>query len=182
MNLKGYIQYILVVAATALATGCGDRTPTIEIERDRVAAMKENMINANRVVIQSESTQIEAYVQRRGWKPEPLKCGACYQLRNKGEGEAIEPDDTVAVTYRLESLDGTAIYRHQKDTLVVGRREVTVALDDMLEKMNYGGEAWLIAPSNTAYGVVGDGDRVQSRTVIVYDIQKIEKIKRHKNK
>jgi hypothetical protein len=86
MNLKGYIQYILVVAATALATGCGDRTPTIEIEGDRVAAVKENMINANRVVIQSESTQIEAYVQRRGWKPEPLKCGACYQLRNKGEG------------------------------------------------------------------------------------------------
>ena len=39
MNLKGYIQYILVVAATALATGCGDRTPTIEIEGDRVAAV-----------------------------------------------------------------------------------------------------------------------------------------------
>jgi hypothetical protein len=33
----------------------------------------------------------------------------------------------------------------------------------------------MIAPSNSAYGVVGDGDRVNSREVIVYDIQEIKK-------
>ena len=175
MNLKGYIQYILVVAATALATGCGDRTPTIEIEGDRVAAVKENMINANRVVIQSEATQIDAYIQRRGWKTTPLRCGARYLLLKKGEGASIQAEDTVVVTYRLEALDGTPIYRHQTDTLVVGHREVTPALDELLEELSYGSTCWMIAPSNSAYGVVGDGDRVASRTVIVYNIQEIKK-------
>jgi FKBP-type peptidyl-prolyl cis-trans isomerase len=165
----------LALAATALVAACGDRIPTIELESDKTAAVKENMINANKVVIQSEATQIDAYLQRRGWKPTPLRCGACYLLDKKGNGGNVQPDDTAVVTYRLEALDGTPIYRHQTDTLVVGRREVTVALDDVLEQLTYGSTAWLIAPSNTAYGVVGDGDRVASRTPIIYHIQEIKK-------
>ncbi len=166
-----------VVATSMWLASCGDRTPVIELESDKTAAVKENMINANRVVIQSEATQIEAYMQRRGWEMKTLRCGAQYLLQSRGDGERVEPDDTVVVTYRLEALDGSPIYRRQTDTLVVGRREVTVALDDLLEQMTYGSKAWLIAPSNSAYGVVGDGDRVGSRTVIVYDIQEIAKRK-----
>lgn len=174
MKGKVYIAGLLMAAALWMA-GCGDRTPTIELQGDKTASVKENMINANRVVIQSEATQIDAYRQRRGWETRTLRCGAEYLLRRKGEGGMVEPDDTVVVTYRLEALDGTPFYRHQTDTLVVGRREVTVAMDDLLEQVPYGSQAWLIAPSNTAYGVVGDGDRVGSRTVIVYDIQEIKR-------
>ena len=102
---------------------CGDRTPVIEFESDKTAAVKENMINANRVVIQSEATQIEAYMQRRGWEMKTLPCGAQYLLQSRGD------------------------------------------------------RATVIVPSEQAYGVVGDGDRVGSRTVIVYDIQEIAKRK-----
>lgn len=166
-----------MAATVACMAACGDRTPVIELESDKTAAVKENMINANRVVIQSEATQIEAYVQRRGWEMKTLRCGAQYLLQSRGDGARVEPDDTVVVSYRLEALDGSPIYRRQTDTLVVGRREVTVALDNLLEEVTYGSKAWLIAPSNSAYGVVGDGDRVGSRTVIVYDIQEIAKRK-----
>lgn len=169
-----YLHYIIWVCIATALTAC-DRTPTIELDTDKTAMVKENMINANRVVIQSEATQIDAYIQRRGWETTPLRCGARYLLREKGQGAAIQADDTVVVTYRLEALDGTPIYRHQTDTMVVGRREVTPALDDLLEELTYGSTCWMIAPSNSAYGVVGDGDRVASRTVIVYDIQAIKK-------
>ncbi len=172
--MKRFCYIIWIGLAAALASAC-DRTPTIELETDKTAAVKENMINANRVVIQSEATQIDAYIQRRGWKTTPLRCGARYLLLEKGEGASIQAEDTVVVTYRLEALDGTPIYRHQTDTLVVGHREVTPALDELLEELTYGSTCWMIAPSNSAYGVVGDGDRVASRTVIVYNIQEIKK-------
>ena len=165
---------------TFLMAGRGDRTPVIDVGADNSTRYKENMINANRVVIQSEATQIEGYLQRRGMETTALPCGALYHEYTHGNGGTIAPDDTVVVTYRLEALDGTPFYTRQTDTLTVGRRQVTVALDDLLLQVPYGSQAWLIAPSNAAYGVVGDGDRVPSRTVIVYNIVTINKF--HSNK
>ena len=167
--------YILPVLAL-LATACGDRTPVIELEPDNSTLVKENMINANRVVIQSEATQIESYLKRRGWDMKALPSGALYKEYTHGSGNAILAEEKVEVTYRLEALDGTAIYTNQIDTLQVGKRQVTPALDDLLQQLCYGSQAWMIAPSNAAYGVVGDGDRVGSRMVIVYNVINIKKI------
>lgn len=155
--------------------GCGDRTPIIETGNSNGNPLKENMINANKIVAQSETTQIESYLARHGWQGTPLPCGAWYEKTAHGNGEAIAPDDRVVVTYRLEALDGTPFYTRQIDTLTVGRREQTMALDEVLQHMEYHGKARIIAPSGAAYGVTGDGDRVGSRTVIVYHIEDIEK-------
>lgn len=171
---KAYL-YILLIT-TLLAASCADRTPVIELEEENSAMVKENMINANRVVIQSEATQIEAYMQRRGWAMQQLPSGAFFLETEKGAGSAIQPQETVEVTYRLEALDGTPIYTHQVDTLEVGKRQVTPALDELLQQLHYGSTAWLIAPSNSAYGVVGDGDRVQSRMVIIYNVYNIKRL------
>lgn len=170
--------FILVMCL--FVSSCHDRTPVIDLGPDNSTRYKENMINANRVVIQSEATQIEGYMKRRGLETKALPCGALYHEYAHGSGETINPDDTVVVTYRLEALDGTPFYTQQTDTLTVGRRQVTVALDDLLLQLPCGSKAWLIAPSNTAYGVAGDGDRVPSRTVIIYNIVSINKI--HSNK
>lgn len=174
MNIKHLT--ILPVILTILCVSCKDRTPIVDIEPEASTLVKENMINANRVVIQSESTQIEGYIQRRGWEVQQLNNGEYYWEYTKGKNGSINPEDKVIVTYRLEALDGTPIYTHQIDTLVVGHRDITMALDDLLPHLQYGSQAWLIAPSNSAYGVVGDGDRVTSRMVIIYNVTNIKKI------
>ena len=166
--------YFITVMCLLLSS-CHDRTPVIDLQPDNSTRYKENMINANRVVIQSEATQIEGYVQRRKMSTKTLPCGALYSEYAHGDGSPINPEDTVVVGYRLEALDGTPFYTRQTDTLVVGHREVTQALDDLLLQLNYGSKAWLIAPSNTAYGVAGDGDRVPSRTIVIYNIETINK-------
>lgn len=165
-----------ILLACLLSASCHDRPPVIDLQPDNSTRYKENMINANRVVIQSEATQIQGYVQRRNMDTKTLPCGARYHEYLHGNGGVINPEDTVVVTYRLEALDGTPFYTHQTDTLTVGRREITTALDDLLIQTTYGSKAWLIAPSNTAYGVAGDGDRIPSRTIIVYHIESINKI------
>jgi len=170
------IFHIILFSTLLLMVSCGDRTPVIELQPENSELVKENMINANRVVIQSEATQIESYIQRRGWQVQQLPSGAFFYLYTKGDGPAILTNDKVQVTYRLEGLDGTPIYTNQVDTLVVGHRDVTVALDDLLQQLHYGSQAYLIAPSNSAYGVVGDGDRVPSRTVIIYNVNNITKL------
>lgn len=155
---------------------CGDRTPIIEVDSQKGDPLKENMINANKIVAQSESTQINAYIERHGWNATPLPCGAFYEKTADGNGMPILADDQVAVTYRLEALDGTPFYTRQVDTLQVGRRQQTLALDEVLQKLDYNAQARIIAPSSSAYGVVGDGDRVGNRNVIIYKIITITKI------
>ena len=168
-SLLVFSFYFLILFAS-----CGDRTPIIEVDR-KDDPLKENMINANRIVAQSETTQIKAYLERHGWKASPLPCGAYIEITTPGNGTAIAPDDRVVVNYRLETLDGTPIYTRQTDTLTVGRREQTHALDEALQRMEYHSKARIVAPSGAAYGVTGDGDRVGSRTVIVYKIEDINK-------
>lgn len=175
MNPHRHI-FLLLSLATLLCAGCGDNVPIIEVE-EQGNSYKENMINANRVVIQSESTQIDSYLQRHQWTMQELPCGARCLITHPGSGAQVKNDDTVAVTYRLEALDETPFYTKQIDTLVVGRRQVTQALDDLLPLMRQGNtDAVLIAPSNCAYGVVGDGDRVPSRSVIIYKIKNIKSL------
>lgn len=174
--MRKLLNILSLTLTAALAASCGDRTPVVELQPEQSERVKENMINANRVVIQSEATQIESYVQRRGWSVRQLPSGACYYLYEQGGGDPILPNERVRVAYRLEGLDGTPFYTHQVDTLTVGRREVTAALDDLLQQLRYGSKAFLIAPSNSAYGVVGDGDRVPSRTVIIYNVTDVAKL------
>ena len=171
-----HCHYLLILLLALLTASCKDRTPVIETGPDKVALVKENMVNANRVVIQSENTQIQSYIDRHGWQMRQLPCSACYCQTAEGNGAPICTDDNVVVTYRLEALDGSPFYTHQVDTLVVGRRQVTVALDELLQQLRYGSKARLIAPSNAAYGVTGDGDRVPSRTVVIYIIENISKL------
>ena len=175
MKRLAIFPFYFITVMCLLLSSCHDRTPVIDLQPDNSTRYKENMINANRVVIQSEATQIEGYVQRRKMSTKALPCGALYSEYAHGDSSPINPEDTVVVGYRLEALDGTPFYTRQTDTLVVGHREVTQALDDLLLQLNYGSKAWLIAPSNTAYGVAGDGDRVPSRTIVIYNIETINK-------
>ena len=169
------VEKLLLVFCFLFFAACGDRTPIIEVDNRNGDPLKENMINANKIVAQSETTQINAYLDRHGWNATPLPCGAHYEITAAGNGVAIAPDDRVVVTYRLEALDGTPFYTHQVDTLTVGRREQTLALDGVLQRMEYHAKARIVAPSGAAYGATGDGDRVGSRTVIVYLIEDINK-------
>lgn len=175
MKRLAIFPFYFITVMCLFLSSCHDRTPVIDLQPDNSIRYKENMINANRVVIQSEATQIEGYVQRRKMSTKALPCGALYSEYAHGDSSPINPEDTVVVGYRLEALDGTPFYTRQTDTLVVGHREVTQALDDLLLQLNYGSKAWLIAPSNTAYGVAGDGDRVPSRTIVIYNIETINK-------
>ena len=168
--------YMLLLAVAMLLGACHRQPPIIVTGEDNGSTIKESMINANRVIIHSEETQIDSYLQRRGWQMTTLPSNARYRVTHMGKDAAIQPDDTVEVSYRLEALDGTPYYTHQCDTLVVGRRQATLALDELLLQLRYDSQATLIAPSNSAYGVVGDGDRVGSREVIVYVINNINKL------
>ncbi len=91
------------------------------------------------------------------------------------ESGKIDYEDVVAIEYDVESISGQVVYSNVQDTVTVGRMQPTRGLDAALRTLAPGQQAVVILPSEQAYGVVGDGDRIGSRMILIYKIHKIEK-------
>lgn len=161
---------ILMLLWIVPLVGCHRNPPIVEVEPDPTVSYKENMINANKYIEQSEKTQITSYVSRRHWDMKRLDNGAWLEVTTTGKGAPIDWDDTVTVSYRLSALDGQVFYPQAHEVFVVGRHQTTVGLDRAVLGMQQGSQARLIVPSNLGYGVAGDGDRVPGRAVLVYEL------------
>lgn len=176
----GFPIRAFLMLALALSMSACRQVPVVDIDDGKGDTLGEHLINANRIHARGEDNQIENYVSRRGWQTAQLGGGARVALVEKG-AEPVVSGDTVAICYHVETLGGEVIYDNASDTVVAGRIGRTrgyapQGLDAALRSLSYGSKAWVILPSEQAYGVVGDGDRIGSRTVLVYRIDKIEKI------
>jgi len=152
-----------------LAASCKE-PPVINATQEQSNPYKENMINANKVINTAEDTQIKSYIDRHNWDMHQLNNGSWMEEVQVGKGAKVEYEDTINVTYKLESLNGNIIYQEKRTTLIVGQNKPTVGLDRAVMDLHHGSKARLILPSNLGYGVVGDGDKVTSRTVLIYHL------------
>ncbi len=155
-----------------LAAGCRE-VPTYDVTPTAKEGLQEKMIGANRLISKSEAQQIDAYLERRGWDKTRIANGVWVAEYTNSEvplGAAIDYEDTVALRYRVETLGGKEIYAWSEDTVVCGRMKPTRGLDAALRTLHAGATARVIVPSEMAYGVVGDGDRIGRRTVLVDEV------------
>ena len=137
---------------------------------ERKPDIAENLANANRYIIESEETQIKAYVQRHNLTVTQTQMGVRIDEYRPGNGNRLEWDESVTVEYSVEDLSGNTIYTAMRDTLTVGRRQPTAGLDAALLQLCHGSKAHVIVPSNEAYGMIGDGDRITNRKILVYNV------------
>lgn len=163
-----YRLYILLFIAI-LAAGCHRQPPVINAP-DGKPNINENLANANRYIVESEETQINAYVERRQWNVTQTQMGVRINEYHTGNGKKLEWEEQVVVEYSVGDLAGTTIYNATHDTLTVGRRQPTAGLDAALLQLHHGSKAHIIVPSNEAYGMIGDGDRIASRKILLYDV------------
>lgn len=175
MKYRALIFGFLLSVAVA---GCGD-VPVVDVQTPKGDTLKENLINANRYIANSEATQIEAYAARRGWKMAQLNGGARIMETRHGKGPKVEYEDTVSIRYSVEAINGATIYVNQEETVVSGQLQPNRGLDAALRALSQGSRARVILPSEQAYGVAGDGNKVKSRMVLIYDVEvlKVNKMK-----
>lgn len=169
--------WLLTSCLLFFLSSCGD-VPVVDVQPAKGDTLKENLINANRVIAQNEETQIDAYVERRGRQMQRLACGARVVETHGSHGPQVGYEDTVAIRYSVEAINGTVIYSNLCDTVVSGRLQPTRGLDAALRTLGEGSKAVVILPSEQAYGVAGDGDRVKSRMVLIYNVEVLKVMNR----
>lgn len=160
---------VLLAAAGFCCTSCGD-TPVIDPGNAKKVDYKENAINANRYLSEREETNINSYISRRGWNVATLPCGARVYEYEKGTGALLQNDDSVSVRFSVENLAGQAFYTDSVARYMVGRLQPNEGIDAALQTLRHGSRAYVLLPSSTAFGVVGDHYRIPPRTPLVYNI------------
>lgn len=133
--------------------------------------LKEHFINANKTIAQSEETSINEYIARRNWNMQKLPEGVRLWEYEKGNGPKINVEDSVHIVYSVEAINGKLIYSDIEDNYVAGRHQQMIGLDQAVLQLSVGSRAKVILPSNLAYGIGGDGDRIPQSAILVIDVK-----------
>ena len=134
-------------------------------------------MEGNKRIIHLENEEIELFIQRYGWKMEKTGTGLYVQILDEGRGELIKEDDMVHLQYQTFLLSGEKIYDSKEDgekVFKVAKSEEINGLHEAVRLLRPGGKARLIIPSYMAYGVAGDGDKVDGREPVVMIVQVVQ--------
>ena len=143
---------------------------TAEIERMK----REIVLQVNRELIEEEAQTIKNYVESRNWDMKTTETGLWYMINDAGKGEKAEAGKRVTIDYTLSLMDSTICYSSEiygQKIFVVGYSDVESGLNEGIQLMRVGDKARMIMPPHLAHGLLGDGDCIPRRAIIIYDVE-----------
>ena len=168
-----YSSFFILLAA------CNNDVPVIETTQNKPSTTGIDLAKTNQMLAQKENTEIDNFAKHHNLTLTDIGSGIKVMKTEEGRGPEATYDDTVIVRYMVKNIADVMVYENVEDTVVIGRLQPTRGLDMALRTLNEGCRAWVVLPSDQAYGVIGDGDLIGKRWILIYDL-KVEKIKKLK--
>ena len=131
------------------------------------------MADLNRYFVQKDRERIQNYIERKNLNMTESPTGLWYQILKDGAGNFFTDKDKVILGYECSLLDGTKCYSSISlgpKEVIMGRSEIEPGLNEGLRMLKPGSEAIFILPPYLAYGLLGDGKKIPSRAIIVYNV------------
>lgn len=170
--MKSLILFMLVISLGA----CQSDNHSDSFQESNPRAIKEALIDANKIAAEKESLQIDGYVKRRGLDVIKTGTGLRYQIYKKGTGEKAENGKIAVVKYEVSLINGTVCYSTKEngpEEFRIGKDNVESGLHEGITYMQVGDKAKIIIPSHLAHGLAGDFEKIPIRSTIIYDIELI---------
>lgn len=166
---------MLFVTICGLMVSCDHKTTGIVVSSSEDAKEDKDApyVEGNKNIMRRENEEMQMFIQRYGWQMQRTPTGLYIEILEPGKGELYKEGDPVNLEYRTYLLTGEMIYC--SDSLgikhfVVNRSEGIDALHEAVQMLRPGAKARLVIPSYLAYGVAGDGDRIQGLQPVVMEI------------
>jgi FKBP-type peptidyl-prolyl cis-trans isomerase len=167
MIIRFAIITLLLIATISCKTGS-------EETGSRSRPGKKEMAALNRFLVQKDRERIQSYIERRALNMTETPSGLWYMIEKEGVGSYLTDNDKIIMEYTCELLDGTGCYSSEENgpkELVLSRSEIEPGLEQGLRMLKPEGEAIFILPPFLAYGLKGDGNKIPSRSVLVYNVK-----------
>ena len=144
------------------------------IQNTREDRSKEQLIGANKHLLERDAELIESFIKRRNWNMQTTKSGLYYSIDKCEDGRNAQRGDIISLEYEVSLLDGTRCYSsNNRGPLVfkIGQGGIEAGLEEASLMLGTGDKARLILPPFLAHGLTGDQDRIPPRAVIVYELE-----------
>ena len=169
------ILFFSVILAIVIMISCKDNCQTQQSSQSVDAKeCRESMEKANRYIAIQENEAIDDYVERHQMNVVETGTGLRYRIVKQGDTELIKRGDVVSMEYEVRLLTGDLLYSSKEDgkkTFLVGKGGVESGLEEAVLYLHKGDVADVIIPSHLAFGLLGDGDKVPPRAVLIYKIK-----------
>ena len=134
---------------------------------------KDEMADLNRYLVQKDRERIQNYIERKNLNMNESPTGMWYHIEKQGDGELLKDYDRIVMEYDCSLLDGTECYSsvdHGPKEIILGKSKIEPGLAEGLRMLKTGAEATFILPPFLAYGLVGDGEKIPPRAIIIYSV------------
>jgi FKBP-type peptidyl-prolyl cis-trans isomerase len=168
-NRNFILPLLFIILLSLFSAACKNNDSKENIAR----LSDEQLVNVNRELVIKERERIESYISRKGLDMNMTDAGIWYSVIKHGEGDKLGSGDRVRIEYSCSLLDGTLCYSSDSNgdmNITIGSSDIPSGLDEALRLLKAGSRAIIILPSNMAYGLVGDGDRIPARAALIYEI------------
>jgi FKBP-type peptidyl-prolyl cis-trans isomerase FkpA len=157
-----------------------------KMQMDYVAQAVKGMLDTSKAQLKKDDAIIKDYIKKNNLTAQRTENGVYYVITKQGDGPAVSPGDTVAVSYTGKLLDGKEFDSSKGRppfNVIVGVGQVIPGWDEALTKLNKGTVATIIIPSPLAYGKEGAKDRNSSdpnayrippNAPLVFDIELVD--------
>lgn len=140
---------------------------------------QDQLVDMNRMLIRRDATTIRDYAQRQGWNLTETGTGLFYQILESdrpgaASSKPVESGDRVKLSFSVHLIDGTFCYssRLQGPKLfIVDKSEAEQGLHQAVKLLAPGDSARFIIPPYLAFGLVGDGNKIPGRAILVYNVR-----------
>ncbi len=172
-----YSIFICILSMTLLLASCDRKSTTGMVVKDSKTSADDTInpyVEGNKNIMRRQNEEIQMFLNRYGWQMDRTGTGLYIKITNPGHGDTFKENDRVTLEYSTFLLSGEKIYDSETlgmKTFLVNRSEEIDALHEAAQLLRPDAEATLIIPSYLAYGVAGDGDRIDGLQPIIMKIK-----------
>jgi FKBP-type peptidyl-prolyl cis-trans isomerase len=142
----------------------------IDVERQQ----QEALLQINQQLVKEDYETIKAFAANCGWDMQTTETGLWYMIYENGKGEKASAGKIATLEYTVSLLDSTVCYSSATlgpKTFKTGKGGVESGLEEGVLLLRVGDKARMIMPPHLAHGLLGDGDRIPQRAIILYEIE-----------
>ena len=173
---KSVFQFILVMLLMSTLYACNGRQSSEKDYPRDVPSIEESLIKANKHAVKAENEQIDRFLERYHWTMKETGTGLRYTIYEKGTGKMAQTGKIATLKYEVRLITGDLIYSSEKDGLKefqIGHGGVESGLEEGILLLRVGDRAKFIIPSHLGFGLLGDQDKVPSKSTLIYDLELI---------
>jgi FKBP-type peptidyl-prolyl cis-trans isomerase len=172
-KLVNLVLAVFIISTVLLSlNACKSKTRSYSAKEQN--EIKENLLKANRGLVAKDQEDIAAYASQKQWNMQKTETGLWYEIITNANGRKANSGMVAHLSYTVNLLDGTLCYSSDSlgiKTFKIGQGGVESGLEEGVLMLSEGDVARFIMPPHLAHGLLGDENKIPSRSTIVYNIE-----------